>query len=337
MTTCPDGRDRPLKILGVGRYLPARRVPNAEAGRPCGLSAAQVRARTGVAVRHRAGPGEHASVMGARAALDALARAGLEPGAVDLILNASATPEQALPDTAPFIQRELGLGASGVPAFSVGAACLSFLVALDTAASFLATGRFRCILIVSADISSVGLDANDPETGPLFGDGAAAVVVGPAARDDSACLHAVRFETYGDGATLTEIPGCGTRRPPSHPDTILGDSLFRMDGPALLRVAIRRGRPFLVRLQEDVGGSSLHGALLIPHQPSRAGMEIYRLLGFDRARTISTLEQYGNCVAASMPLSLCEAIDAGRLTRGERVLLLGTGAGVSFGGALLTY
>ena len=329
---------RPLKICGVGRYLPARVVSNDEAGAACGLSAADVLARTGVAPRRRAaGPGETASAMGAHAAREALSEAGLAPHDLDLVINASATPEQALPDTAPFIQRELGLGGSGIPAWSVGAACLSFLAALDVASSLLATARYRRILIVSSEVSSAGLDAADAETGPLFGDAAAAVVVGFPEPGDPACLHAVRFETYGDGATLTEIPGCGTRRPPGAPGSRAADSLFRMNGPALLKMAIRRGRPFLERFAMDLGDTAINGALLIPHQPSRAGMGIYAMLGFPAERTVTTLESLGNCVAASMPLSLYEAVRSGRLVRGQRALLLGTGAGVTFGCGLLTY
>jgi 3-oxoacyl-[acyl-carrier-protein] synthase III len=275
--------------------------------------------------------------MGAHAAREALDDAGLAARDIDLILNASGTPEQALPDTAPFIHKELGLGPSGIPAMSVGAACLSFLAAFDVAASLLATERYRQVLIVSTEVSSVGLDPSDRETGPLFGDGAAAIVVARPEKGDPACLHAARFETYSEGAALTGIPGCGTRRPPGHPDTNLSDSLFRMNGPALLRVAVRHGRPFLKRFAHDLAGLSFCDALLIPHQPSRAGMGLYEPLGFPPGRTVVTLTELGNCVAASMPLSLYEAVRSGRLARGQRAMLLGTGAGVSFGAGLLTY
>jgi 3-oxoacyl-[acyl-carrier-protein] synthase III len=329
---------RPLKICGVGRYLPHRVVTNDEVGPACGLSSDGVLARCGVATRHRVnGLEETASFMGAAAAREALADAGLGIRDVDLILNASATPEQALPDTAPFLQAQLGLGSSGVPAWTVSAACLSFLAALDVAASLLACGRHRTILIVSSEISSAGLNPADPETGPLFGDGAAAVVVQRTPGGDASSVDALRMETYGEGAALTGIPGCGTKRPPGGAATRADDHLFRMNGPALLRTALRRGRPFIDRLVSGLDPRDVASAIVIPHQPSRAGMELLTVLGFAPARVVCTLERYGNCVAASMPLALCEAVRSGRLARGDRALLIGTGAGVSFGGAVLTF
>jgi 3-oxoacyl-[acyl-carrier-protein] synthase-3 len=325
-------------IRGVGRYLPRRVVHNHELAAACGLTAEQALERSGVRERRRADPqDEGAAEMGAHAAREALAQADMAPSSLDLILNASGTPLQALPDAAPFIQAALGLGRSGIASMSVGSACLSFLSALDMAASLLATQRYRRILIVSSEVSSAGLDFRDPETAPLFGDAAAAVVVTLPDPHDQAMLHGVHFETYGDGASLTEIPGCGTRRPPSSPLTRMEDGLFRMNGPALLKFAARRARPFLQRLEESVAPGGSEGALLIPHQPSRAGLRLLELLGFAPERMVVTLGELGNCVAASIPLALYEAITSKRLMPGDRALLLGTGAGVSFGGAVLTY
>lgn len=338
-TSCAPGvRTRPLKICGVGRYLPRRVLTNHDVGPACGLAAADVLARCGVSRRHRAeGASESASAMGAAAAMEALRDAGLAASDVDLILNASATSQQALPDTAPFLQAQLGLGSSGIPAWSVSAACLSFLAALDVAASLLACGQHETILIVSTEISSVGLNPADPETGPLFGDGAAAVVVRRTPPGEPSCLTTARIETYGEGVASTGIPGCGTRRPPGGQETREDDHVFRMNGPALLRTAIKRGRPFLDRLVGDCDPAEVASALVVPHQPSRAGMELLYAMGFPPDRVVHTLEQYGNCVAASIPLALYEAVSRGRLVRGAHALLIGTGAGVSFGGALLTF
>jgi 3-oxoacyl-[acyl-carrier-protein] synthase-3 len=329
---------RPLKLCGLGRYLPQRIVHNDEVGPPCGLSPDEVFRRTGVRTRHRAEPGrETAGIMGAHAAREALADAQLEPRDLDLVINASATPEQALPDTGPFIQRALGLGDSGVPCLGVNSACLSFLAALDVAASLLYTQRYGRILIVSSEISSVGLDASDPETAPLFGDAAAAAVVTRPGPGELSCLHHMCFETFGEGASLTEIPGCGTKHPPSSPETTIAHSLFRMHGTALLKLARKRGRPFLARFAREIGASGLGDGLVIAHQPSRAGLRMLALLGIPEARMVMTLPELGNCVAASIPLGLYAAVRDGRLRRGERAILLGTGAGVTLGAALLTY
>jgi 3-oxoacyl-[acyl-carrier-protein] synthase-3 len=329
---------RPLKICGLGRYLPRRLVHNHELGPACGLTSDEVFQRTGVRTRHRAEPGlETAAIMGAHAAEEALADARFDRRDVDLLINASATPEQALPDTGPFIQRALGLGESGIPCLGVNSACLSFMAALDVAASLLHTERYRRILIVSSEISAVGLDAQDPETAPLFGDAAAAVVVTRPEPGESSCLHHVCFETFGEGASLTEIPGCGTKHPPSAPETRVAHSLFRMQGTALLKLAAKRGRPFLQRFSREIGDAAMDDGLVIAHQPSRAGLRMLALLGIAEARMVITLPELGNCVAASIPLGLYAAVRDGRLQRGQRAILLGTGAGVTFGAALLTY
>src|SRR5688572_23706618 len=208
----------PLKIVGVGRYLPERVVPSSEVETLCGLPAGWIERRSGVRER-RWVSGETNASMGAAAAREAVAAAGLALTDIDLILNASGTPEQAIPDGGPLIQRQLGLGASGIASLSVHATCLSFLAALDMSANLLATGRYHNILIVSAEIGSVGINVREPESASLMGDAAAAVVVTRTLEGESACLLAARLETYGDGADLTAIRGGGSRRHPNHADT----------------------------------------------------------------------------------------------------------------------
>ena len=200
---------------------------------------------SGVLSRHWASADETNSYMGARAARQALGRAGLRLTEVDLILNASGTWQQAIPDGAPFIQRELGPEAAGIPGFSIHATCLSFLVALDTAESLL--DRFPRILIVSAELTSVGLNHDDPATATLFGDGAAAVVV--ARSEESRGLREFRMETYGEFSHLTEIRGGGTQRHPNATRTVAEDNLFAMEGPKVARMAVTKSLPFLEALR----------------------------------------------------------------------------------------
>src|SRR5690606_32282693 len=157
-------------------------------------------------------------------------------------------PEQAIPDGGPLVQRQLGLGASGIASLSVHATCLSFLAALDLSANLLATGRYQRILIVTAEIGSVGINVREPESASLMGDAAAAVVVTRPAPDEAAGVLAARLETYGDGADLTAIRGGGTRRHPNHAATQPEDNLFHMDGPQVLRMALRYSGDFLERL-----------------------------------------------------------------------------------------
>ncbi len=206
----------PLKIIGLGRYLPERVVPSREVEALCGLPAGWIERRSGVRERRWATT-ETSSYMGAQAAREAVAEAGLALTDIDLILNASGTPEQAIPDGGPLIQRQLGLGGSGIAAMSVHATCLSFLAAIDLSSNLLATGRYKNILIVTAEIGSVGINFKEPESASLIGDAAAAVVVTRTPAGEASAVQAARFETYGDGADHTAIRGAGSRRPPNTP------------------------------------------------------------------------------------------------------------------------
>jgi len=327
----------PLKIVGLGRYLPERIVTNEEVESLCGVHSGWAEHRNGVCERRWAAAHETSSFMGAQAALEALDDAGMQPSDIDLILNASGTPEQTIPDTAPLIQRHLGLGASGISCMSVHTTCLSFLTALDISATLLNMRRYQNILIVSSDIASVGLNFNQPETATLFGDAAAAAVVTLPQNDESSALHAARFETYGEGAYLTTVMGGGTRLHPLNPNTNPEDNQFSMEGPGILKMVRRYSADFLENLQPGLSASLLDIDLVIPHQPSKMGLRLLSRFGWPNHRIMTTLGWLGNCIAASIPVTLYEAVKQERLHRGDKFLMVGSGAGLSLGGLILTY
>jgi 3-oxoacyl-[acyl-carrier-protein] synthase-3 len=166
----------PVRLAGLGSYLPDRRVTNAELEDRLGIAPGWIRRATGVEERRYAGD-ESASTMGAAAARDALAAAGLEPGDLDAIVGAAAAPQQAIPCTAVFIARELGLADGRAACFDLNATCLSFLFALHTVANLIASGAYRTVLIVSSEVASRTLNPNERESAVLFGDAAAAAIV----------------------------------------------------------------------------------------------------------------------------------------------------------------
>ncbi|MCK6525890.1 ketoacyl-ACP synthase III [Myxococcota bacterium] len=339
----PESTSRPLLIEGLGRKLPARVLDNEALSALAGKDYRGVEARCGVRTRHFAdrAAGETAPVLGAQAAEAAMADAGVTLADIDLLISASGTSHQFIPDQAVFIQRALGAGRSGLACFSVHTSCLSFLTALDIAASHLASGRCRRVLIVTSELASAGLNLLDPESGPLFGDAAVAAVVRRTTPDDpvspNAAIHRVRFESYGDDADLTGVPGSGTNLPANDPNTPLDASTFRMSGLSLLKRALRYIPPFVEQLYPEAIHGTTDNPVYILHQASRAGLNLVGSLKLPEESIVRTLEEYGNCVGASIPLTLLKAVETGTLRRGQTAVLMGTAAGVTYGGVVLTY
>ena len=329
----------PLQILGTGRYLPRQVLLSDELDARWGRSPGSTWRQVGVHQRHVAASDESSSFMAARAAEQALAVAGLRGDELDAIVSACAVMEQAIPCLGAQVQRAMGLGASGIPAFDVNATCLSFLVALDLVAGMLACGRWRRVLIVSSELPSAGLNPADSNTAALFGDGAAAAVVGLAPAGNGSALLASHMVTYGEGNEHCQIRGGGTRL---HAQPEVADwrraSWFEMDGRATYRLAARHFPAFLDTLLKRAGVHMADLACIVPHQASGKALDhLSRALGLPAGRLVRTLPEVGNQVAASLPNALHQAILDGRVRRGDTLALLGTGAGLSIGGFVLTY
>lgn len=329
---------RSIKILGVGKSLPERIVTAEEIDQRLGATPGWTMQKTAVAVRHFA-THETTSQMGARAALEALSAAGLCPADVDCIVCTSAVGQQPIPATAVLIQRELGLADSGIPCFDINATCLSFIVGLDMMAQMVQAGRYRRVLLIAAEIASVGLDWDDHESAALFGDGAAAVVIGPAEPGESSAILGFRLETYAKGAHLSEIRGGGSGlHPREHSPATEKEFLFAMNGSAIFKMASQKLPAFMAKLLAEVGCELGDMDLVIPHQASAMAMRILqRKLGITEERFMRIVENHGNTIAASLPMGLYEGVRQGRIRRGDKVMMVGTAAGLSLGGLVLVY
>ena len=326
-----------IHIAGLGRYLPQNRVSN-EVIRAELHSDEDLESLSGVRFRHRATieAGETTVKMAAKAAQMALQDAKIEADELDLILHCSAIPEQALPDTASLIQAELKLSHTGVQCQSIHMSCLGFVAALELADLYISSGKKRCILIACAELASVGLNPKDPKTYSLFGDGAAAAVIIPSPSEHSSQILTTHFETHSEHATAAQIRGGGTRRHPNTKHCQSEDNYFSMNGPLLLRGSLRHARqvlaPFLEHLRKGMDDIDL----IIPHQPSKVGLQaMQKALPAQKMHT--TLAQLGNCISASIPLTLFDAREKGLFHRGDTLLLIGTGAGLTIGGVLLKW
>jgi 3-oxoacyl-[acyl-carrier-protein] synthase III len=319
----------PFKITGTGFYVPARIETAEDLSPSVGRSSDWIRSRTGIARRHVSD--EPVEAMAAAAAREALR--GETP---DLVINASLSPRQLIPDTSVFVLRALGL--TGVPGFSIHATCMSFLVALRTGAALLQGGWYRRILIVSSEKGTLSRNFAEPESSTLIGDAAAAAVIEPAAKGENCGLLGWHMATFPEGASLAEIRGCGTNRHPNASETRLEDNLFHMDGPAIFRFTKNRMPDFLSELYRNASVTPDQIDLVIPHQPSGPGVAaISPVLGIGPERVINIVGNYGNCVAASLPMALAYANSTGRLARGDQIMLLGSGAGISIAAAVIRW
>lgn len=320
---------RSARIAGVSHWVSPDVVSITEASERVGRSPEWIRTRLGVESRHRfRGLPDEQGALAARPLLEA-------HGPPDLVLSAAATPRQLLPDTAVFIARELGL--SGIPAYSMHATCLSFLVGLRHAMMLVEHGVHDRVLIVSSEIASHSLDPSEPESAALIGDGAAAAMVVAAPDGPATTLRAFVHRTWPEGADLTEYRGAGVRCPPGDPTTTDSDNRFHMRGPAIYRMARKKVAAVLDEVEALTGVAPGDVDLLVPHQASGNALASLSRYGFREDRVVDVVARFGNCIAASIPMALSVALEEGRITRGDTVLLLGTGAGLSVGAALLRW
>ncbi|WP_242910479.1 3-oxoacyl-ACP synthase III family protein [Actinomadura terrae] len=323
-------------IRGTGSYLPSRRVPSDGIARALGLPADWIESRTGIRSRHVADPAQAASDLAAPAARRALERAGLAPGDLGLIVLGTSTPDELGPSTACRVQALLG--ARNAAAFDVSAACTGFLYGLQAAVGWLATQRGAApyALVVGAEVYSRFLDPADRATCALFGDGAAAAVIGPAPAPYG--IGPITLGSDGTRAGDVLIPAGGSRAPAA-PETLaaLGHTI-RMDARAV-RDFISGVFPRLVaEACEDAGIKPADLALVVPHQPNpRLVASLAAQAGLEPGQLAIAGRDAGNIGAASLPHALDAAVRARGLKGGDLVLLTGFGAGVTWGRALITW
>lgn len=315
------------RIVGTGSYLPAQVVTNDDLAQRVDTNDAWIRARTGIRERRLAAPGEQTSDLALHAARAALAAAGITPADVDLIVVATTTPDMLFPSTACILQAKLG--AKGGPAFDVQAVCSGFVYALALADKMVATGGARNALVVGAEIYSRILDWNDRGTCVLFGDGAGAAVLVPSPAPGilSAHLHA-----DGSHRNMLCVPGAIAE------GGVTGSPFVRMEGGAVFKFAVR----VLAEVAHEtlVANGITADAIdwLIPHQANiRIIDATAKKLGVPHEKVVTTVERHANTSAASIPMALDEAVRDGRITAGQRVLLLGVGGGFTWGSVFLNW
>ena len=323
-------------IRGTGTFLPERRVSSEELSRTLGLAPGWIERRTGIRHRHVADPDQAASDLAAEAARRALLAAGLEPADIGLIVLGTSTPDELGPSTACRVQALLG--ARDAAAFDVAAACSGFVYGLQAALGWLSWQPDRAphALVIGVEVYSRFLDDGDRATRALFGDGAAAAVIGPAPAPYG--IGPVVLGSDGSRAGDVLIPAGGSRRPASPATLASRDHTIHMDGAAV-RDFIADILPRLVEQatrQADIKPSDL--ALVVPHQPNPLLVDsLADRAGLDPGQMVIAGYEVGNIGAASLPYALDHALRTRGIAPGELVLLAGFGAGLTWGHTLITW
>jgi len=324
---------RPVTITGLGVHLPEDVVTNDDLAATLDTSDEWIRQRTGIRERRIAAKGQSASDLGIVAAEAALADAGLSPGEVDLVIAATISPDQMFPATASRIAYAAGCVKAG--AYDVSAGCTGFVYALAMASAAVASGLHDTVLVVGAETISRILDWQDRSTAVLFGDGAGAAVVSVS---DSPSILGFDLGNDGAGVDCLSFPAGGSRIPASHETVDERQHYMKMNGNEVYKFATRVVALSAGRVLERCGRDVDAIDLFVPHQANiRIIQAATKKLGVSGDKVYTNLERYGNTSCASIPLCLSEARDEGRLKAGDLVLLMGFGAGLTWGACLMEW
>jgi 3-oxoacyl-[acyl-carrier-protein] synthase-3 len=323
------------KITSVGAYVPPRLLTNADLEKMVDTNDAWIVERTGIRQRHLVDKGVATSDLAAAAALDCLAKRGIEASELDAILVATVTPDMMFPATACLVQEKIG--AKGAWGFDLSAACSGFLYALQTGAKLIESGAHSKVMVIGADVMSSILDYTDRSTCILFGDGAGAVLMEAGEPDEVGMVDFIH-EIDGSGATSLYMPGGGSLHP-STVDTVQAKMHFvHQEGGAVFKVAVRKMSELSEALLTRNGLTTADVDLFIPHQANkRIILATAERLGMPEDKIVINIGEYGNTTGGTIPLAMHTALAEGRLKKGMTILLASFGGGYTVGATLLRW
>jgi 3-oxoacyl-[acyl-carrier-protein] synthase-3 len=329
-----DFKGRSCSIVAVGSYVPERVLTNADLEKIVETSDDWITSRTGIKERHIAAEGEYTSDIAAKAAKEAIQRAGISPDQIDLIIVATITPDMPFPSTACLVQQKIG--AKRAAAFDIEAACSGFIFALEIGQQFITSRTYDTVLVIGAEKLSSIIDWKDRNTCVLFGDGAGAAIL--QSRPGSHGLLTVCMGSDGSKAELLSMPGGGSRCPATNASVDARLHYLRMDGKETFKSAVNA---MLQAAQESLRRCELSISQIkcvIPHQANRRIIDaVGDRLGAQPGQVFVNLHKYGNTSAASVAIALDEAVRTGVVQRGDLILLVVFGAGLTWGSAVIEW
>src|SRR3954467_1291949 len=325
---------RTCSITGVGSYVPGKVLTNAELEKMVETSDEWITSRTGIKERRIAAKDEFTSDLAARAAMRAIQKAGISPGEIDLIIVATITPDMPFPSTACLVQQKIG--ANRAAAFDLEAACSGFIYALEIAQQFIMSRTYDTILVIGAEKLSSIVDWQDRNTCVLFGDGAGAAVLQN--RPNAHGLLTAVMGADGDKAELLFMPGGGSRCPASAESVASRMHYLRMEGKETFKNAVQAMHTAATEALKRCDLDITQIKCIIPHQANQRIINaVAERLGAKPEQLFVNLEKYGNTSAASVAIALDEAVQSGRIARGDLIMLVVFGAGLTWAAAVIEW
>ncbi|MDE1155588.1 MAG: ketoacyl-ACP synthase III [Acidobacteriaceae bacterium] len=323
------------KITSVGTYVPPRLLTNADLEKMVDTNDQWITERTGIKERHLVDKGVATSDLATEAARACLAKRGIQPEEVEVIIVATVTPDMMFPATACLVQNKLG--ATGAWGFDLSAACSGFPYALQVGAKLIESGAHKKVLVIGADVMSSIIDYTDRTTCIIFGDGAGAVLLEPC-EDDEVGLIDFWHEVDGSGGVSLNMPAGGSLNPASHETVDHKDHFVHQDGQAVYKFAVRKMAESSEGLLSRNGLTGSELGAFIPHQANkRIILATADRLGMPLDRVVINIDRFGNTTAGTIPLAMNTALEEGRLKKGDLVLLAAVGAGFTVGATLLRW
>ena len=321
-----------IGILGTGSYLPEKILTNKDLEKIVETNDEWITTRTGIKERRIAADDEATSDLSYKAALKAIENSGIDKNEIDLIIIATSTPDYQMPSTAALVQDRLGIKAAG---FDLEAACTGFIYGLITGYSFISSGIYKKVLVVGADTFSRIIDWEDRGTCILFGDGAGAVVLGEV---ESGGYLGGDLQADGSGGCELIVPSSGSRIPFTQEVLDNKDQFVKMNGREIFKFAVKIFPETVAKSLEKANLKMDDIDLIIPHQANIRIIEsISKRLNQPLDKFFVNLDKYGNTSAATIPIALDEASKQGRISKGDKVIMVGFGGGLTYGSCIVEW
>ncbi|MFZ5801488.1 MAG: beta-ketoacyl-ACP synthase III [Candidatus Omnitrophota bacterium] len=322
-------------ITGLGAYLPTRILTNHDLEKMVETSDEWITTRTGIKERRIAEPHQRTSDLGLEAAKHAIRDAGLTPADIELIVVATITPDMFFPSTACNIQAKLGASCG---AFDMAAACSGFPYALGVAEGFVRAGLYKNILVVGAELLSKFINWKDRSTCVLFGDGAGAAIVSRVDLKKGHGLCASYLGADGNQAELLQIPGGGSANPSTEESVRQGLHFLKMQGSEIFKIAVKTMENAVRKVLEKAGWTMTDVDMIIPHQANhRILTAVADRLEVPMEKVFINVDKYGNMSSASTIVALCEAVKSGRVKKGDRIVLVAFGGGLTWAASAIRW